>query len=100
MDTATTPAFLGLNQTGGLWSKGIKGENVIIGIVDSGIWPESQSFSDRTGAGPSSQKAKLAYHQLPTWHGTLDSEEEAEGSFDATFSHQTLTVAELCSARK
>ena len=52
MDTATTPAFLGLTQAGtGLWTRGIKGENVIIGILDSGIWPESRSFSDRTGVG-------------------------------------------------
>src|SRR5688572_1724784 len=49
MDTATTPAFLGLTEaTSGLWSQGIKGENVIIGIIDSGVWPESKSFSDRT----------------------------------------------------
>ncbi|MEO7855214.1 MAG: S8 family serine peptidase, partial [Rubrivivax sp.] len=44
LDTATTPAFLGLNAPGGLWTKAT-GENVIIGMVDSGIWPEHPSFS-------------------------------------------------------
>ncbi|MEY4730540.1 MAG: hypothetical protein RL020_1698, partial [Pseudomonadota bacterium] len=53
MDTATTPAFLGLNAPGGLWQKagGAKeaGENIIIGMVDSGIWPENPSFANRGG---------------------------------------------------
>ena len=56
VDTATTPRFLGLDK-GGLWTHlgGPQGngkapgagEDIIIGVVDSGIWPESASFSDR-----------------------------------------------------
>jgi subtilisin family serine protease len=56
-DTATTPAFLGLSAEGGIWSKlrgpegfgsnGGAGENIIIGIIDSGITPESLSFTDK-----------------------------------------------------
>ena len=71
MDTATTPAFVGLTDAGdGLWTKHkIKGENVIIGIIDSGIWPESKSFSDRTGTGPTGQGGKLDYKQIAGWHG-------------------------------
>ena len=101
MDTATTPAFLGLTETGtGLWTRGIKGENVIIGILDSGIWPESQSFSDRTGVGPNGQKGKLAYHQIPGWHGKCASEEETDGSFDANLCNQKLIGAQFfCVAR-
>ena len=54
MDTATTPAFLGLTDpANGLWTKqGIKGENVIIGIIDSGIWPENPSFLRPHGRRP------------------------------------------------
>lgn len=96
MDTATTPAFLGLTQAGtGLWTKGIKGENVIIGILDSGIWPESASFSDRTGMGPNGQKGKLSYHQIPGWHGKCASGgEESDGSFNASMCNQKLIGAQ------
>jgi subtilisin family serine protease len=101
MDTATTPAFLGLTQAGtGLWARGIKGENVIIGILDSGIWPESQSFSDRTGVGPKGQKGKLAYHQIPGWHGKCSSGEDSDGSFNASLCNQKLIAAQFyCEAR-
>ena len=53
VDTSSTPAFLGLKDPGGLWDQlgGVDkaGDGIIIGIIDSGIWPESLSFSDRTG---------------------------------------------------
>lgn len=80
LDTATTPNFLGLNQAGGLWSvlsgnaggNPIKangpnssgaGEGIVVGIIDSGIWPENPSFSDRDASG------KLVFQQLPGWNG-------------------------------
>jgi subtilisin family serine protease len=73
-DTATTPAFLGLTAPGGLWDQlgGVEsaGEDIIIGIVDSGVWPEHPSFSDRTGSnGNGRQDGKLGYQQIPGWHG-------------------------------
>jgi hypothetical protein len=73
-DTSSTPTFLGLDQPGGLWDDvgGVQdaGENVIVGIIDSGIWPENESFSDRTGTnGNGSQSGKLGYQQIPGWHG-------------------------------
>ncbi|KAJ0971159.1 hypothetical protein J5N97_019118 [Dioscorea zingiberensis] len=45
--------YLGLNydQTKGLLHDSHLGEDIIIGVVDSGIWPESPSFSD-AGFGP------------------------------------------------
>jgi subtilisin family serine protease len=72
--TSSTPQFLGLTAPGGLWEQlggvGSAGEDVIIGVVDSGIWPESPSFSDRTGTnGNGSQGGKLSYHHMPNWHG-------------------------------
>ncbi len=74
VDTSSTPDFLGLTAPGGLWDQlgGVDsaGEDIIIGIIDTGIWPESLSFSDRTGTnGNASQDGKLSYQQIPGWHG-------------------------------
>ena len=73
MDTSSTPTFLGLDAPGGLWSQlggvGSAGEDIIIGIVDSGIWPESASFSDRTATNPNGTGCKLSYRHIAGWHG-------------------------------
>jgi hypothetical protein len=57
VDTSSTPAFLGLSDQGGLWDQlgGVNknglgkgaGEDVVIGDVDGGYWPENPAFSDR-----------------------------------------------------
>ncbi len=86
LETASTPSFLGLDAPGGLWgqlggpvgkngpnSSGA-GEGVVIGIVDSGVWPEHPSFSDRDANG------KLVYQQLPGWHGKCTPGEAFSGS--------------------
>ncbi|GLJ12664.1 hypothetical protein SUGI_0195420 [Cryptomeria japonica] len=47
LHTTRTPQFLGLNAQNGAWnSQSGKSDNIIIGLLDSGIWPESPSFSD------------------------------------------------------
>jgi hypothetical protein len=47
LDTSTTPTFLGLDARRGLWDElgGPKkaGRGIIVGMVDSGIWPENPS---------------------------------------------------------
>ena len=84
VDTATTPSFLGLTQPGGLWEqlggKGRAGENVIIGVLDTGIWPEHPSFSDRTGANKNGVGGKLSYQQIPGWHGKCTPGEDFSAS--------------------
>ncbi|XP_042520494.1 subtilisin-like protease SBT5.4 [Macadamia integrifolia] len=54
--------FLGLGKDGAalpgsLWEKARYGEDIIIGNLDSGVWPESKSFSD-DGYGPIPSKWK------------------------------------------
>ncbi|XP_002510195.2 subtilisin-like protease SBT3 [Ricinus communis] len=46
LDTTRSPTFLGLTGNSGAWQPTNFGEDVIIGVVDTGIWPESESYSD------------------------------------------------------
>ena len=70
LQTASTPAFLGLSGENGFWKRfNATGENVIIGVVDSGAWPEHPSLSDRTGSsGNGSKDGKLGYQQIGRAH--------------------------------
>jgi subtilisin family serine protease len=87
--TSTTPTFLGLDK--GLWKQlggptssdpadvGA-GENIIIGVVDSGITPESLSFTDR--AIKKDKLGKVTYGEVAVgpppegWAGTCGTGEE------------------------
>jgi len=116
LDTSYTPGFLGLDGPNGLWAKlggqGAAGEDMIIGIVDSGIWPEHASFADRvdsaTGA-PSHNGDQQVYSAPPSsWKGSCD---EGEGFSSANCNNkligaryfkqasQTLHWTEFASAR-
>ncbi|XVE66820.1 hypothetical protein DITRI_Ditri08aG0110300 [Diplodiscus trichospermus] len=46
LHTTRTPTFLGLKKHTGLWSAGGFGDDMIIGVLDTGIWPESESLND------------------------------------------------------
>ena len=71
--TDVSPTFLGLTQQGGAWSRGLTGKGVVVGVIDTGIWPEHPSFADPGGL----PKPKGATAQVPcefgdTAHNPLD----------------------------
>lgn len=51
LHTTRTPEFLGLDKSADLFPESGSASEVIIGVLDTGIWPESKSFDD-TGLGP------------------------------------------------
>nr|XP_043630503.1 subtilisin-like protease 4 [Erigeron canadensis] len=46
LQTTHTPRFLGLRQETGVWKQSNFGKGMIIGVIDSGILPGHDSFSD------------------------------------------------------
>jgi subtilisin family serine protease len=108
-DTISTPSFLGLDAPGGIWEvltrpaarpgKGTPpkakdpkptvvapsgpGEGVVVGIIDSGIWPEHPSFSDRDATG------KVVFDKLPKWRGTC----QTGDSFTRSHCNRKLVTA-------
>ena len=91
-DTSTTPGYLGLDAKKGIWDelggpnpqqiqrKDGPGENIIIGIIDSGITPESLSFTDQRIK--KNKLGQVIYQQVPLgappegWAGACQTGEE------------------------
>lgn len=66
VDTSNTIRQLGLTGSNGQHTNGIKGDGIVIGVIDTGIWPEHPSFADDG-----------SYSPLENWNGTCDVGEEA-----------------------
>lgn len=50
LHTTRTPSFLGLDQNTALFPESDASNEVVVGVLDTGVWPESPSFDD-TGFG-------------------------------------------------
>ena len=98
LETVTSPDFLGLTAANGLWEQlggaDRAGEDIILGIVDGGVWPEHPSFSDRTGVSSNDIEGKLSYLQVPGWHGRCVPGE----AFNASHCNQKLIGAQYFAA--
>ncbi len=46
LDTDGSAKFMQLTVPGGAYDTGFTGEGVLVGVIDSGIWPEHPSFAD------------------------------------------------------
>ncbi len=80
--TSYTPTFLGLDGPNGLWAqlggKEKAGEDIIVGVIDGGIWPENPAYADRVdsnGVPTFDNSASLAYTAPQNWHGTCQTGE-------------------------
>lgn len=53
LTTDSSPGFLELSsRRNGAWQSGYTGKGVVVGVIDSGIWPEHPSFADRRMPAP------------------------------------------------
>lgn len=104
LDTSyTTAQFLKLAAAGGAWSRkdaggrDIKGEGVIIAMVDTGVWPENVSVSDKVDANgkavPYYQAGTVVYDPLPAgrYRGTC----QAGEGFTAAMCNNKLVGAQV-----
>ncbi len=46
LTTDASPDFLELTHRQGPWATGYTGENVVVAVIDTGVWPEHPSFAD------------------------------------------------------
>ncbi len=71
-DTTFSPDFMNMNAPGGIWARqggqDDAGRGIVVGIIDSGIWPESASFATTSSIGAPKK-----------WHGECVAGED--GSF-------------------
>ncbi|KAH9608285.1 hypothetical protein KSS87_003357 [Heliosperma pusillum] len=78
LHTTRTPLFLGLDRNTVTFPESDTWSDVVVGVLDTGVWPESKSYSD-AGMGP-----------IPsTWRGTC----EVGAHFPATSCNRKLIGA-------
>lgn len=101
-------AFLGLPGTDGAWNAAggpaRAGRGVVVGVVDTGIWPENPSFAGLPQQTPGTSPG------LPGFHGACTPAEQWQADdcndkvvsarwFVAGFGHDRLASTEILSAR-
>ena len=102
-DTVHTPAFLGMSGQKGVWKKygGVKnaGKNIVVGVLDTGIWPENPSFkgADRV---PDIKGFKGACQSGAQWpKRTCNSKVISARYYDSSVEGETLADTEHVSPR-
>jgi subtilisin family serine protease len=91
--TDNSPDFLGLTAPGGPWEKEYNGEGVVVGVIDTGIWPEHPSFADDGSYGPLPGYETIPYEFGNTDHNPDDAPYDGSGN-------NKLLGAQLLGARQ
>ena len=81
--TNTTPRFLGLAGRNGVWKDDrLLGEDIVVGVIDTGIWPEHPSFAD-TGCDADDGYAGRGCDRKYRYKTCLDREEKDREQYKA-----------------
>ncbi|WP_415646692.1 S8 family peptidase [Stackebrandtia soli] len=89
LDTSTTPDFLGLTGDSGVWQNQFggnenAGEGVVVGIVDSGFWPENPSFAPLSEPRPDQDIID------DKWSGTCDEGADENADNNVTCNNKVI----------
>lgn len=70
--TDASGEFLGLTAGGGAYATGVTGKDVVVGVIDTGIWPEHPSFADNGLPAPSGVNGPIPCEFGNTAHNAND----------------------------
>ncbi len=97
IQTDTSPAYLGLTKGNSKWKKGFVGEDIVIAVIDTGVWPEHPSFADVKTPKNGDKGDKIPYGTAPNFTPSgCDFGNMAANPADIAFSCNNKLVAARC----
>lgn len=90
LTTDNSGSFLGLEGRRGAYAAGLTGEDVVVGVIDSGIWPEHPSFADDGSYAPLPDYQGLACDFGDTAHNPDDAPFECNDKLLGAYDMRTV----------